>query len=371
MIRGQACSQDKPFKILGTSYILGPLEEIAPFNSQELQFMADRLKRWANPILDAIADPALRDQEEVQLAAIVRSLDGWRLQVAEAAGEVNAVHVYNGRAWKYSVETIFHSVRFAAELKGGVSKVEKVLRLAITLAAPAAMAGTLCRSLQQTADELDQHDSAKIHSNILPSPTTIRRGAFAVDLAMMHLRQQTYCAKTLRYLWSDSSPQAEHDWLWSQVHEIREDLLIVTFEAANPLQVFSTLQVGVVSFPLSLPLPRPHNALPPSYTRQPKSKFSIRSSTSPQPNPSSLYLPHHLPHIPDSPSPSSRYGAGHIWSTASPCGHYLVRSFSLRTLSGPHQTLCGPYLVRSLPLRTLFGPYPAFCGPYLESPGIA
>ena len=363
MIRGQACSQDKPFKILGTSHILGPLEEIAPFNSQELQFMADRLKRWANPILDAIADPASRDQEEVQLAAIVRSLDGWRLQVAEAAGEVNAVHVYNGRAWKYSVETIFHSVRFAAELKGGVSKVEKVLRLAITMAAPAAMAGTLCRSLQQTAEELDQHDSAKIHSNILPSPSTIRRGAFAVDLALMHLRQQTYCAKTLRYLWSDSSPQAEHDWLWSQVHEIREDLLIVTFEAANPLQVFPTLQVGVVSFPLSLPLPRPPQRPP-------------------------------LPHIPDSPSPNSPYApalpgspiqvlhicpispiyptaqaqvpdmvrdifgpqpphADIIWSAASPCGPYLVRTRPFADLIWSAASPCGPYLVRTRPFADL------------------
>jgi hypothetical protein len=325
--------------------------------------MADRLKRWANPILDAIADPASRDQEEVQLAAIVRSLDGWRLQVAEAAGEVNAVHVYNGRAWKYSVETIFHSVRFAAELKGGVSKVEKVLRLAITMAAPAAMAGTLCRSLQQTAEELDQHDSAEIHSNILPSPSTIRRGAFAVDLAMMHLRQQTYCAKTLRYLWSDSSPQAEHDWLWSQVHEIREDLLIVTFEAANPLQVFPTLQVGVVSFPLSLPLPRPHNAPPspiyptaqvqilhtlqhfpaaqsksfifapsPPYTRQPKPKFPIWCGTLFGPQPPRADL---------------------IWSAASPCGPYLVRTRPFADLIWSAASPCGHYLVRTRPFADL------------------
>ena len=81
--------------VICSKHILGPFEDTPPLNSQELKFISDHLKRWANPILNAVTDDVSRQREEIQLAAIVRSLDAWHLQMAEAAGEVKATHAGN------------------------------------------------------------------------------------------------------------------------------------------------------------------------------------------------------------------------------------------------------------------------------------
>jgi len=217
------------------------LEEIAPLNAQELTLIGNRLKDFSGPILESIVDIGDRQREEIHLAASVRSIEGWSAQIAEAAGEVKAEHYINGRAWKHSCESIFSAVRFSAGLKGGVEKVEASLLVAIGLVAPPAIVGTLCRSF--ASNPVDHDNAPIIYNNKVASATTIHRNSFSVDLAMMRDRRINYSLDWVRYLWSDSSPQAEYDWLWSQIHEIHINVIVETFHAANRLQLMITLFV--------------------------------------------------------------------------------------------------------------------------------
>ena len=69
----------------------------------------------------------------------------------------------------------------------------------------------------------------------LPSDATVRRGEFSLDAAISLLRRRRYSSTCCRYLWSDSSPVARHDWVWMQCHEIEHSNLVSTCRAVHDL----------------------------------------------------------------------------------------------------------------------------------------
>ena len=80
-------------------------------------------------------------------------------------------------------------------------------------------------------------------SSSVISPTTLQRATFSVDLALCEVARVRHSEGTwLQFAWSDSSPQANFDWLWTQVREIEKKVLVETFQAALTL---AKLVIGI------------------------------------------------------------------------------------------------------------------------------
>jgi hypothetical protein len=62
-----------------------------------------------------------------------------------------------------------------------------------------------------------------------PSPSLCRLYELSLDCAIVLLQKARPSQGAVRYDWSDSSPQAKYDWLWSQFREIKECNLIDLF----------------------------------------------------------------------------------------------------------------------------------------------
>jgi hypothetical protein len=135
------------------------------FSQQQLELMAMELLRWS-PIISS-TDAT----EEPLIAGTVQRLDAWAIQFRELAGELGAD--LSGARWNLSS----FKMSQASSLKGGAAKVEEAVRRAITLSAPAALAGPSLAMLRNEEDYPHHHQ-------VLLSATSIRRSEFALDLAL-------------------------------------------------------------------------------------------------------------------------------------------------------------------------------------------
>ena len=116
------------------------LEETPSMNSVSTKALSDRLLDWTDSILSA-AEPSRRSSQEELLSASVRTLRTWEAEFAIVEGLVDSRHVYNGRIWMHSVETLLHSVMMSSQLKGGGAKLASALRDAIVLSCPPSLVG--------------------------------------------------------------------------------------------------------------------------------------------------------------------------------------------------------------------------------------
>ena len=121
--------------------------------------------------------------------------------------------------WRHSTAKLLKAIRFTASLRGGASKMQKVLSQALGLVAPPVLVGPLQRGLESGS------------SCTVPSAATVSRNEFALDMALNVQKKREYSKDMARWLWSDSSPQCGYDWLWAQVHELKRADLVLVFNA--------------------------------------------------------------------------------------------------------------------------------------------
>ncbi|CAK0831729.1 unnamed protein product, partial [Prorocentrum cordatum] len=129
----------------------------------------------------------------------VLKLDRWADDLASAAGETRQ----GIGKFRHSSLQLVEVIRTAAFVKGGPSRLHDGV----------------------SGVDADYDDQLRDPST-LPSASTVARGHLSLDVAMALNRRRTFHPDTFRYLWTDSSPHAGFDWLWSQCHEIRRDRVV-------------------------------------------------------------------------------------------------------------------------------------------------
>eukprot|EP00971_Amphidinium_carterae_P352356 6492561-Amphidinium_carterae.1 len=89
------------------------------------------------------------------------------------------------------------------------------------LACPQFLIGALKTGLQAES-ELTQ----------MPRPSTLAAHRLSLDMAIIALsRAHSVKQAYVRYGWSDSSPVAGFDWLWSQEHRVAVEQILPVFRA--------------------------------------------------------------------------------------------------------------------------------------------
>ena len=82
----------------------------------------------------------------------------------------------------------------------------------------------------------------------LGSASLIQRYELSLDVALLLLQRRmesAYGNRVVRVAWTDSSPIAGYDWIWSQYHAIAQVDVLKTFQAVQKLQCFSTFLAGL------------------------------------------------------------------------------------------------------------------------------
>ena len=194
-------------------------------NSDELLLIASQIRRWSGAVLQAL-EPGAREDEAAVMRRTVERLEGWASQVAEAEGIVTRRRSLEGRRWLHGSFKMFSALRFSSQLRGGANKLASALKQALMVVAPRFLVGALCSGLESIE---------KGKSLVVPSASTVSRNEIALDASLILLRREQYRKDMARWMWSDSSEVAGHDWFWTQFHELPQSELVKTFRAANDL----------------------------------------------------------------------------------------------------------------------------------------
>ena len=131
-----------------------------------------------------------------------------------------------GSRFRHSSRKLLDCIRLSSLLKGGPSSLVQVVAQSLSTVLPEFMREPFLRNLLRRGDGSSQ---------LLPSASLIGRYEIALDVALMLLTKQRAVQKCVRVGWTDSSPLAGYDWIWSQYHEIPESKLIPCFLAVNRL----------------------------------------------------------------------------------------------------------------------------------------
>ena len=220
----------------------GVLPPLHPQTQHEFTFencnkILHAVQTWAPSILREAPDEH-RVAEQLELQEVADLLLSWREQLGLATGQLCRIDSRFGQ-FTYDAKKLLQAVLLSKSLRNK-SALQKAVELSIEIAVPKLMGGVLIESLQgQLAP-----DTLRI-----PSAATVAKHELSLDMAIVGLTRKM-SAQTpgywLRYGWSDASPLAGFDWLWSQEHWIPSHRVLDVMLAVHS------------SFP-SLPPPHPVN----------------------------------------------------------------------------------------------------------------
>ena len=185
--------------------------------------LVSELRRWSEPILTAQTNEELVTGERIALEHAINMIASWAHAMREMAGEVRLPNVRS--RFRHTSLRLLDCIQLSSYIRGGANNLVEIIRRSIAAAMPPILAQYFLSSLERRSAS----------ARLMPSPSSIRHSEFSLDLALMLYHKSNLPKKCIRYFWSDSSPMAGFDWLWSQYHEIDSDSLVSTFEAVRAL----------------------------------------------------------------------------------------------------------------------------------------
>ena len=195
----------------------GAIWHAEPLTPQSLQELSDLVRGWVPALLGgARPSPSTHDEP---LTAVTR-LDRWSFSWRQAMGMLSIEG--GGTRFRHKSRKLLDSIHFSSMLTGG----------------PAALVDALAQSLAIALPE-------DLLRSITPSPAIVRRCELSLDVALMLLSREEWGAtRCIRVGWTDASPLAGYDWLWSQFHEIPSSELIRCHAAVTSLQQATSAYVA-------------------------------------------------------------------------------------------------------------------------------
>ena len=175
--------------------------------------LADALREWAPEIL---AGSSTGDRRGLRLETIVDKLDQYQLSHQIQAGIIKMEGAHS--TYRHSAKKMLECLRLASFIKGGSRNLALVVEHSLRAALPGI-----------TDEDLGSAKQA------LPSRSLVQLNDLALDVGLVYCQLDDYDLNSCRVSWSDSSPVAGFDWIWSQAHEVKEDRLLATFDAVLEL----------------------------------------------------------------------------------------------------------------------------------------
>ena len=149
-----------------------------------------------------------------ELRKLAGQVDQWNQSL-----KITSAHVLHRK--QYDAMVLVEVIRLMRFLKGGANSLADVLERCLRTSIPPAF-----------RDAFIQKASAAPK----PSASTVFYYELILDIAVVLLQRSRMTCPSIRVEWSDSSQQANYDWLWSQYREIKMDRLVDWFHATIALE---------------------------------------------------------------------------------------------------------------------------------------
>lgn len=146
---------------------------VPPMERRHLIDMADDLRRWRHVI------EIEHGQDAPRLENAIKTLDAWAYSLGRSNGIVTNMEVAQHAKFRVDTEDLLNAVRFTSLLKGGPNKLCEAIQKAVACVMPE----FLIKSLNKCS-------ANAVESGALPSPSSVRRGQFALDIAMLLMRKK-------------------------------------------------------------------------------------------------------------------------------------------------------------------------------------
>ena len=189
-----------------------------PLTADTLADFASQIRSWAPALLNEPAGSSAPATAKQDMQVMLSTLDSWALSWRQAAGLVVPTQASR---FRHTARKLLDCIRLGSYLLGGPSKLADVITQSLAIALPEFLREPFVRSLKKGQGVPD----------LLPSPSLLQRYELALDAALMLLAREKSSDRCVRVGWTDSSPLAGYDWIWSQQHEIAESMLIPCFQA--------------------------------------------------------------------------------------------------------------------------------------------
>ena len=131
-----------------------------------------------------------------------------------------------GSRFRHNARKLLDCIRLSSYLTGGPSALADAVAGALAAVLPDFLKAPFMKFLKKSGH----------HLGILPSANMAHRYELSLDVAMLQLAQGHIAQDCIRVGWTDSSPIAGYDWVWSQYHEIPVSKLVQCFDAVCRLQ---------------------------------------------------------------------------------------------------------------------------------------
>jgi hypothetical protein len=198
----------------GLWLVIGQNEEtrdIAKFDVETLRGMLVQIQQLKPIVLDASGPHTQVQQQNLRnLEGLARAIQQWMRNL-----DGNQL-TKNHAKYRHDSARLLGCLRLIKCLKGGCASLVDVIEICIALALPEPFVQVFKQFWR---------DSPK------PSASLCRHYELSLVVAMLLLQRTREPGKCVGFDWSDSSPQAGYDWLWSEFREIPTDCLIDLFEA--------------------------------------------------------------------------------------------------------------------------------------------
>ena len=204
-----------------TPHVDDALLSAEPLNADVLQKFAGIIRGWAPALLNDPPGSTPPATVREDLLHLTRTLDSWGGSWKSAMGMLNISG--GGSKFRHTARKLLDCIRLSTCLTGGPSNLANVVAQSLSLVLPEFLRAPFLSNIKS-----QKH-------GIIPSASLVSRYELALDVALCLLARETADQGCVRVGWTDSSPLAGYDWIWSQYHEIRESMLLSCFQAVHKL----------------------------------------------------------------------------------------------------------------------------------------
>ena len=199
----------------------------ADFDPHACKQIADSFISWAPCILEHAERQGEAMLTRHMLEANVLTLRSWSRALWVAHGIVSSEKTEGDSNFLHSSLQLWQCISMSRGLKGGPAALKQILLDSMRIAVPKNFCDAFVESIESPL------------SSVVPSPSTIARANLPVDIALCLYERDRWDDNkpTYRYAWSDSSPMAGYDWLWSQFKEISKEWVVPLWRAACKVQL--------------------------------------------------------------------------------------------------------------------------------------
>ena len=201
-------------------------EEIDPvdFDPDHCAEIAQALCEFAPDLLEA-AEQRDDPNQRLRLEAYVETLRCWSRSMWQAQGVLRKDD--DSEPFVTSSLQLWQCISMSRGLKGGPAALKRALVDAVRIAVPSNMCSAFLEAIESP------------QSTVAPSPSTMQSANLPVEVALCMYERERWDVDVpaYRWAWSDSSPMAGYDWLWSQFKEISKNWIVPVWRAACRVQL--------------------------------------------------------------------------------------------------------------------------------------